>query len=1331
MRHRSFVAWLPLLALLALTVTFAPSGGEEVQIDVEIAQQAESVAEIKADDDPDDPEESVEAEFPGGAGLKTDPELETYLKRAEQFVAEDRYDLATILWQRVLNESGETVMTRPGNDWVFRSFDRKYRKYKSVSAEIERTIARLPDIGLRQYRLSADGEAHGILAAGKEQGREEALANVVRTYFMSSLGDDAAFELACLRLDRHDFVGAARLLSHVLNDYPDSDIPRGELLVRLAFANARLGDESAAQSNLAALARLPDGTAFGRITPLIENEIAAGENGNAQGELASAWHMPWGGPRRVGAMPSLPAEVTSATLSEAWFENFDLGAEGFQASNSSGSNQIMFDGGFGGGIAMGKAWSSRAYQTKAPNVAVSRDQLLAKWREKNWTPAGQMLISDGLVYYKRHDRVVCREADTGKLRWMSRESNYEPPALSAWLVQMQRSYGMNASNDQPSGPLEAFLFGDRLNQAMIIDGDMLFSIDGPLEGEAVASRSTNTRFNYQNIPRRTRNNVLCAYDVANGKFKWMRPADGGGEGGKFDVGYMAAPVPYAKFLLVPVSDNGSLWLYALNKTDGKLAWKSFLCEDPMSGASPFSPIGLSVDGGDAYVATGGGVVIAVDAMSGAVRWATRYQRSTKGGFNMARFGRPQTQMQGLDGWEQDVVVPHGRALVVIASDSDKLFALDRRTGELLWESPRQPTGDDDAGEYYLGTLDDGMFLAGKKSLRRYDLNKDGRLMWEARFVSPSNGHGVLTSDAIYMPTGESIARVNPANGKIEAQVGVFSPTKEPVGNLYSDGERLLAIGLARAYSLQDLKSRMDSLATRIADGDSEAQLERMRLHLRGNDFDAALADLRGAHALRLKAEGGLEANLALYGGIREMEIVSRDPRLAMRLIAQAQSHLEDQSNISADELKTAVTARDGLIFTSLYNVRKDETAGAAAEVLDVAAIVEKSNLVNAARQALAKTVTPEDAPRLQEALKSDNANARIVALAGAEKAFGDEASKTLEPLLDDDSDEVRLFVAIALANAGDRRALTTMGDLLDADNVQIRSRAVQSLRAVSGQRFKYMAYEKDDARRDATKAWQDWIAADGQTAELKLPIGDSSVLLGRTLVAMYSQNRVVEYDADRKIVWEKKGINQPWGVEGLPNGNRLICSYNGRFVVEFDSEGKEVWRIDNLPGNASHAHRLDNGNTLIVSSSASQVWEYSPEKKVVWQQRFAGNPQDARRLDNGNTLIALQSSNKVIEINPDGKEVWSVPNMNGAFAARRLDNGNTLVALTRSGQVVEVTPDKKTIWNHSGLKSPYDAQRLDNGNTLIVDTRGFREVEPGGKIVWQENVQGTLRIHRY
>jgi outer membrane protein assembly factor BamB len=755
---------------------------EEVEFrEIEVAEKIRIARPVEAVDAAKTPpsdaaagsDEAIQAEFPNSAGLKTDPDLETRMKAAETYAANGRLDLAAIVWQKVLDESGHTVITRP--EWTYRSMEGRYRKYKSLSEEIERTVAKLPAAGMRMYRLTADGEAQAILAAGAGAQREEALAEVVRKYFMSSQGDDAAFELGCLRLDRHDFVGAGRLFSKILSDYPDPSIPRGEMLLRLALTNVRVGDVAAAQAALAQLQQTDAGALLARGISLVQAEIDRGVNVESAAQRGDEWHLAWGNPERTGHMPALPEAVTSATLSESWSEDFEVDG-GALASNDNNNDfrrgRVVF-----GGMAMAKA--SYAQFPQQPGQVMTRDALLQRWKSGGWRPAGHMLLHGGLVYYKRHDRVVCRDSATGDLKWMSRPTVYEGDVMAQWRINMQRAYGMNPQATGPSAPQETFLFSDRLQQAMTICDGVMYTIDGGLEGEMMGVRKGNDQMqqmNWQNVPRRSRTNFLYAYDAVNGKFKWLRAADGSEDGSEFEVGFMAAPVPYARFLLVPVSDGGSQSLLALEKSTGAVVWKTFLCEEPSGASSACSPVGVTVAGGDAYVSTGGGVVFAIDAMSGAVRWAVRYQRTSKGSVDMARFGIPQQQLIDVDGWEEDVVIPHGKSLVVMPSDADKLFALDRRSGELLWESPRKPAADDDPAQYCLGVLDEGLFVAGHKSVRRYDLTKDGRLMWEAK-LEPSFGHGVLTADAIYMPVGETVARIDPKTGKRTAQVGVFSPSK--------------------------------------------------------------------------------------------------------------------------------------------------------------------------------------------------------------------------------------------------------------------------------------------------------------------------------------------------------------------------------------------------------------------------------------------------------------------------------------------------------------------------------------------------------------------------
>jgi HEAT repeat protein len=64
---------------------------------------------------------------------------------------------------------------------------------------------------------------------------------------------------------------------------------------------------------------------------------------------------------------------------------------------------------------------------------------------------------------------------------------------------------------------------------------------------------------------------------------------------------------------------------------------------------------------------------------------------------------------------------------------------------------------------------------------------------------------------------------------------------------------------------------------------------------------------------------------------------------------------------------------------------------------------------------------------------------------------------------------------------------------------------------------------------------------------------------GRVLVPHNNENKVVEYDASGKAVWEVN-VEQPVAATRLPNGNTLVTSMlPQRGAVEFDPQGNEVW----------------------------------------------------------------------------------------------------------------------------------------------------------------------------
>jgi hypothetical protein len=136
---------------------------------------------------------------------------------------------------------------------------------------------------------------------------------------------------------------------------------------------------------------------------------------------------------------------------------------------------------------------------------------------------------------------------------------------------------------------------------------------------------------------------------------------------------------------------------------------------------------------------------------------------------------------------------------------------------------------------------------------------------------------------------------------------------------------------------------------------------------------------------------------------------------------------------------------------------------------------------------------------------------------------------------------------------------------------------------------------------------------------------------GTTLVAEYYANRVVEYDRDRKIVWQC-AVNYPISVQRLENGNTLICS--NYQVIEVNPESKTIWTA-NLSGvRPWRAQRLDSGNTLVTDYQRGQVVEITPEHRVVWEKKGLSHPVQAIRLEDGNTLILEQEANRIIEVDP-------------------------------------------------------------------------------------------------
>lgn len=150
---------------------------------------------------------------------------------------------------------------------------------------------------------------------------------------------------------------------------------------------------------------------------------------------------------------------------------------------------------------------------------------------------------------------------------------------------------------------------------------------------------------------------------------------------------------------------------------------------------------------------------------------------------------------------------------------------------------------------------------------------------------------------------------------------------------------------------------------------------------------------------------------------------------------------------------------------------------------------------------------------------------------------------------------------------------------------------------------------------------------------------------GNYLVCHEGDGCVREYDSKGKVVWSYKldlggrAAAPGHGPEGhgtavysairLANGNTVIAGGNNNRVLEVNAEGKIVWKIDQneLPGITlawvTSLHALPNGNVIVGNCHAGpdnpQLFEVTRDKKVVWTFKdfsvFGNNLAAAQVLD--------------------------------------------------------------------------------------------------------------------
>ncbi|MEX0776883.1 MAG: PQQ-binding-like beta-propeller repeat protein [Phycisphaeraceae bacterium] len=749
---------------------------------------------------------------PQGASLNTDSEVDSHLRRAAEYIEEGKHHEAILVMQHVIDTAGHVLTTRDG------------RTYQPVTEAVEQALAQLKDAhpqAFAVYRAQADSEARALMLRDGSPGsaNEKALEEVLRRYFISAWGDDAAMALGGLMMDRYDFAGARRLFRKVLLAHPDPDVDQVRLLLSLAVASAQSGDRTGVADALARLERLlkaphahDGGAGLGRQAAWIEQVRRAVA---ADARLA---------PSAPG--PQLPAALDiagqAALMTRLWEVRTPL-----ITAQSIRTREARLKGGFG---------------NQRPQ---RRPELITRWRDHGWFPTAQVVTADGRICLVERDRVVCYDVDSGELLWETPEAALEQAQSrqserAAMMVMLNGNLGL----PMPTTPEEVALFGDRTATALTLIDQTLYHLRQPAGSWGLVGQTGRRIETMQS-------NTLIARDLSTGQSRWERPAGDLGPAADRPARWLATPVLCGDRLLAPLEQNTGQYLAALDRDSGQVIWRTYLCSAVVE-SDPWTPLAVAVDGNDVFVLTAQGVVMALDGADGALRWASRYERGlpeTMSDFHPALMRR--LRSNAVSGWDDNTILVQGDRLIVMPADSSALLCLDRSTGQVRYQA------DKGSHRYGLGVIDQRVVVAGPDGVACYrgdDATGAWQLLWRAD-VDDSHGRGVLTQGAVYVPEQDHIVCLDLATGRRTSVLHADTPRGDPVGNLFYDGQQLLVRGLDQTYMLVDSAGRMRQLTARIAQaphadpgGAGPARLERAALSLRLGDMDAAITDYQAVLA---------------------------------------------------------------------------------------------------------------------------------------------------------------------------------------------------------------------------------------------------------------------------------------------------------------------------------------------------------------------------------------------------------------------------------------------------------------------------------------------------
>lgn len=539
----------------------------------------------------------------------SNPDASVYLERVLELSADERFAEAVAVLEKLLAMEEQPLVAEGGGVYV-----------PNRRRVVRRLAADAPGI-LDAYRATVDPAARTIYGRDGEAKTVASLETIVRQYFLSGYGDDAAFRLACRALGQGEFPRAHSLLTRIGAEYPDPSLAAGERLRRLAVAAAGIGLHDEA---------VPAWEAS-RPTP--------SERTSEQNAATEAWLERTR--RRTRSIRGAPPLANAPPLAE----KHDTDAQTPLVCHWTKTQPLR-----------GKRDRGQAEQV----LSVIR----RKWRPGVST-TDKLLVARDTLYVSSPSGIRCY-TPSGDQRW---EAGGADPleALGVYESPFDNRFG-RVFNRGGTSFIEWNVFAARMEGAIRIIGDTLVRLEGVRQADVQLGR-TGT--------------FLSAYDSDTGELQWR--VGGGTPGGTSPLGggrIRSLPVRCRDTLIIPVETDDRLRLVALDAVTGTVRWDILLCLYDAPLVAGETPMGLLSDGGMVYLATGQGVVFCVDGVNSLVQWAATYRREPVPRTRAFHYIKPADRE--VVTWEDNrVLLLGGRLLVLPADAPGTVISLNRADGSTV------------------------------------------------------------------------------------------------------------------------------------------------------------------------------------------------------------------------------------------------------------------------------------------------------------------------------------------------------------------------------------------------------------------------------------------------------------------------------------------------------------------------------------------------------------------------------------------------------------------------------------------------------------------------